>query len=169
MKNRVIPSLLGALFVLTPQSGQAQNGAWLSASIPYITLRVQVSYNYAGVPKIVEEFSTNDPDNHSVFCLSSFFDVKYELRNASNKVIALDSKPWEHGTDIIQGGGGNVAGAPDACRTVKASRVTRAVLLSYFYPSLPLGTYTLQITLAPRGRSDRAAVAPFTIRTYSGG
>src|ERR1700688_918199 len=97
----VMPLLLGALVVLTPLIGQALNGPWLTASLQYVTLRVQVTSNYAGAPKLIEEFSSNDPINHSVFCLSSFFDVKYQLRNASNELITPDSKPWEHATDVI--------------------------------------------------------------------
>ena len=62
------------------------------------------------------------------------------------------------------GSAGTVPGAPDPCKTVKVDRITKSVLLSWFYPNLPHGVYTLRITLAPRGTAERATLPPFTIK-----
>lgn len=53
---------------------------------------------------------------------------------------------------------------PDPCKAMKDNKAYRVVLLFDLYPELRPGTYTLQITLAPRGTSDKASLAPITIK-----
>lgn len=140
----------------------------LSASTPSVTLRVRVTANYAGEPEFREEFSANDPERLSVLCMSGFYDVRYVLRDPYGNVVPTDNQPWKRGSDMIQGGGGYVsdvnARAKDACTSSRVPRVYRAVLLSDYYPNLKHGTYTLEITLAPRGTKDRASLPPITIK-----
>ncbi len=96
--------------------------------------------------------------------MSGFYDVKYVLRNRSGKIVPTDNQPWKRGSDMIEGGGGYVQGAPDPCKTSRVGSVTRAVLLSDYYPNLKHGTYTLLMTLAPRNTTARANLAPITIK-----
>jgi hypothetical protein len=165
MKISSICALLGYISgIMAPPCVLAQEGAMREASLPYLTLRVHLSQNYAGVPKLVEYFSTADARRHSVVCVSAFFDVRYVLKDGSNQVVPIDKEPWKHGSDQISGGGGYATGMSDPCKTIKQDQATRAVLLTYFYPNLAPGLYTLQITLAPRGTNDRATLAPLTVK-----
>jgi hypothetical protein len=151
-------TLLLALGAYVP--GAAQNTT-RTLSIPGLTVQVSLTRNYAGEPMLIEDFSTNDPKRHSVYCTSGLLDLQYVLRDASGRIVKQDTS--EMGSDIVAGDGGYVRGAPDPCKTVQSSRSQRRVLLSDFYPNLPHGTYQLQITLAPRGQSERTQAAPVTI------
>jgi hypothetical protein len=139
-----------------------------SASLPYLTLKVTLTRTVDGTPRLDEEFSTSDPANHNVFCISGFFDVEYLLKDASGRIMPATKDPWRRGTDMqyVSGMSWNPKGpsGPDPCKAIKADKAFRFILLSYYYPSLRPGTYTLQITLAPRGRSDRATLAPLAIK-----
>jgi hypothetical protein len=161
IKTVAVGALLGFISaVAVMPRALAQEGATRVASVSYFTLRVHLNKNYAGIPKLVEYFSTTDPANHSVACVSAFLDVKYALHDASGKLVPIDQEPWKHGLDQTIGSFGYVAGEPDPCKTIKQDMAIRTVLITYFYPSLAHGSYTLQVTLAPRGTDSRATLAP---------
>lgn len=124
-------------------------GAWRAASVPHLTLRVRLDTNDAGVPKLTEYFSTDDPQNHSVACISGFLDVTYILRDRLDHVIPAGPHP-----------------ALSACTTLEQAQATRSVLISDLYSNLPPGIYTLQMTLAPRGQIDRADLSPLTVEYF---
>ncbi len=114
---------------------------------------------------LVEQFTTDSPYQHTVICISGIYDMKYVLRNSSGAVITK-SPNAEGGPPF--GGGGTPSGptrvgstaTPDPCKTIGANTQQRRVLLYELYPHLPHGTYTLQITLAPRGTHDQATLSP---------
>jgi hypothetical protein len=135
----------------------------LTAATPYMTLRITVEKNYAGVPMLREDFSTNDPVHHNVLCASGFLDVKYQLKDSAGRMLAPDPQPWKRDSDMLQGGGGYVAGAPDPCKISRVDLVHRGILLTDYYPKLQHGRYTLYVTLAPRGSSYHTAFSPISI------
>ncbi len=138
-------------------------------SLSTVSLKVTILKDDKNSPILREEFTTTDPYEHSVFCMSGFFDVQYTLRNSSGQIIPVNKEPWKYGSDRISGGGGipSAARGPvqleDPCKEVKAPLDDRQFPLSYLYPNLEPGFYTLQLTLAPSGTSERAAMVPFVI------
>lgn len=138
-----------ALVMCVPLQGRAQMGAWRAASVPHLTLRVRLDTNDAGIPKLTEYFSTDDPENHSVACISGFLDVAYVLRDRLDHVVSAGPHP-----------------ALNACTTLEQAQATRSILISDLYPNLSPGIYTLQMTLAPRGQLDRADLSPLTIEYF---
>jgi hypothetical protein len=167
MKALTLFTLCAALLVgSTSYIARAQQTAVSkTVSVPNLTVSIAAHYTaYVNRPVLFEEFSTNDPQNHSLYCVSGYLDVHYILRDSSGKVVPINKEPWKMGSDIPYGTEtGFVPGAPDACKTVKTARAERRVLLTDLYPGLRHGSYSLQITLAPRGRSDHATSAPMTV------
>jgi hypothetical protein len=150
IKAIILRGLLGvALVTGVPLQARAQMGAWRAASVPHLSLRVRLDTDDAGLPKLTEYFSTDDPQNHSVACVSGFLDVSYVLRDRLDHVIAAGPHP-----------------APNACTTLEQVDATRSVLISDLYPNLSPGIYTLQITLAPRNQLDRADLSPLTVEYF---
>jgi hypothetical protein len=133
------------------------------AALSTIAVKVFLIYNYANQAMIIADFSTNDPNKHSVYCASAFRDLHYTLRDASGRTVRGDPDAWRKHTELISGGQGSMPGAPDPCKTVKAAISERRVLLSDLYPHLAKGTYSLQVVLAPRGIAASAAMAPIKI------
>lgn len=131
-------------------------------SLPFITLQISLSHNYLRDIIIIETFSTNDPVHHNVLCRSGFLDVRYTLRNSAGDIVPVNKEPWTRGSDQVLGSAANMPGA-DPCATAHTPVSERRVLLSNLYPDLPHGTYSLQITLAPRGRADSVSAQPITI------
>ena len=129
-----------------------------------MTLAVEMSTNDAGVPMIYERFSTLDAWHHSVLCASAFFDVKYVLRDSAGKIVPVDNQPWKRASDFEPGGAVRVPVGSSLCKRSAVPIVNRAVLLTYFYPNLKHGSYTLFLTLAPRNTPYRAKLPPITIR-----
>lgn len=138
-----------ALVTCVPLQGRAQMGAWRAASVPHLTLRVRLDTDDAGLPKLTEYFSTDDPQNHSVACVSGFLDVSYVLRDRLDRVIPSAPHP-----------------AHNACTTLEQAEATRSVLISNLYPNLASGIYTLQITLTPRDQLERADLSPLTVEYF---
>jgi hypothetical protein len=132
--------------------------------VPDMTVQISLVYN-AGVPMLMEAFSTDDPNDHSVLCVEGHLDLHYVLRNSLGAVVPINTDESKMHSDLPPAGGseGVVPGAPDPCKTLKVAKAERWLLLSDLYPGLPHGTYTLQITLAPRGSASRATAAPITL------
>jgi hypothetical protein len=138
-----------------------------AASLPYLTVRVALTHTPAGVPRLEETFSTNDPRNHNLYCISGFLDLKYVLRGSAGKEIPASKDPWTRGTDMqySRGMSWNPKGpeGSDPCKAIKTDKAFRVVLLPVLYPNLPHGMYTLRVVLAPRGTGDRATSAPLAL------
>ena len=165
MKYPALFPISGLLFALAvSQPGSAQETTIRTASLPYLTLKVTLFTDNEGKPALYELFSTNDPYKHSVFCMSGFDDVQYLLRDASGQLVAVNKAARKSGSDIISGGGGYAVGAPNSCKGIFGERVLRRLALSWLYPQLSPGTYSLQIILAPRGTPNRATLTPLTIK-----
>jgi|GEM_PF-5145824 len=166
MKNRLLTVLwilLLSLMVYRPAPGQ--NAPTRTLSVPNLTVQISLVNNYAGQPMLIEDFSTDDPNGDSVLCVAGHLDLEYVLHDSSGDVVPINRDASKMHSDIppMGGGGGNVPGAPDPCKTIRIAKTERRLLLTDLYPGLPHGTYTLQITLAPRGSSDRAEAAPITL------
>lgn len=135
----------------------------VDVDVPHVHMHVWYMFNYEAEPMLIENFSTNDPRNHSVYCISGLRGVQYELRDAFGNVVPARAEPWKHASDLVNGEGGVVPGAPDPCKTVESDFDQRRVLLYYLYPGLPRGKYTLRLTLAPQRSNESATSAPLTI------
>ena len=148
MKTLALVSFSAVLFVIsTSDLANAQQTAVSQiVSVPNLAVQISLAYTaYVNKPVLFEEFSTNDPQNHSLYCVSGYLDVHYVLRDSSGKVVPIDKEPWKMGSDIPYGTEtGFVPGAPDACKTVKTARAERRVLLSDLYPGLRHGSYSLR-------------------------
>jgi len=164
MKSSLI-LLIMLVAVATPRLGLGQENVVRSASIPHLRVEVSIERTSAGQPMLVEQFTTDSPYQHTVICVSGIYDMKYVLRGSSGAVI---SKSESAGDAPPFGGGGTPIGptragttpTPDPCKTTGANTQQRRVLLYELYPHLAHGTYTLQITLAPRGTHDQAVLSP---------
>jgi hypothetical protein len=162
---RTRPFLLSALtlcLLIVSAAALAQEVTH-AASAGYVNLAVKLGRAAdSKKPALEEIFSTSDPYKHSVYCISSYYDVRYMLRDSLGRVVPTNKAQW--GSEVgpyfsAQGG----PGAPDACRTVIASKAVRDVELADIYPALRPGMYTLRVTLAPRNSGERAALSPFAI------
>lgn len=156
--------LLGLLLLAalgSPPPAQQQS---LDVAVPGLSLHASLTHNAENEPMLIEDFSTDDPANQSVYCISGFFDVRYALRDASGEIVPENKTPWKLGSDVPYCFEcGYIPGAPDPCKTVKTSQNQRRVLLFTLFPGLPRGKYTLQLVLAPRGSSERATSGPIVI------
>lgn len=160
----LISSALLLMLGLT-QGGLAQEST-RTLSVPHLSVHISLDYNAVSQPMLIESFSTDDPNYHSVYCMSGYLDLRYVLRDSSGKVVPMNTEPWK-----IRGAGdipygtqtGHVPGAADPCKTVKVARAYRRLLLHVLYPQIPHGTYSLQVILAPRDRIDRATSVPIPL------
>jgi hypothetical protein len=116
--------------------------------------------------RLLEYFSTTDPQHQSVVCASGFVDVEYILRDASGHVVEGAKDPWKAHSDRDYPMSFSSKGPSNGCTTVGVAGAARVVYVSWLYPNLKPGTYTLEIILAPRGIAGRAALAPFTIDVH---
>jgi hypothetical protein len=85
---------------------------------------------------------------YPVACLTVFRDLRYKLAGPSGRVLPLHAplpKP--------------AAG----CVKSKDFHSEQTVRLSQLFGRLPAGTYTLQITFAPHGVAQRAALRPVLV------
>ena len=163
MRRKVLSHVGVIVAVLLPTGAVAQVQS--VASLPYLTLKVTLTHTVSGIPRLVEEFSTSDEQHHNVFCISGFRDVQYVLRDQAGAIVPAIKEPWKRGTDMQYFG--DVTTGPhgsDPCKTLKDDKAYRIVLLSDLYSKLSPGTYSLQITLAPRGTTDRANLPPMTVK-----
>ena len=94
-----------------------------------------------------------------LFCLSVIQDFHYELRNSSGAVIPVDPRVF---SESALAPGWSEPG-PCATREHTGGRSTSLMPLAAFYPRVPPGAYTLQVTFAPRGLSQQVALRPITI------
>lgn len=166
MRCKVLSGVGVILAVLLPTSTVAQVQS--VASLPYLTLKVTLTRTVSGIPRLVEEFFTSDEQHHNVFCISGFKDVQYVLRDQTGAIVPAIKEPWKRGTDMQYSGGmsWNPKGpnGSDPCKAIKDDKAYRIVLLSDLYSKLNPGTYSLQLTLAPRGTNDRASLPPMTVK-----
>jgi hypothetical protein len=167
-----LASVLGVLgLVATPAAALAQT-VWdyaappVSASVPPYTVKVEVLRATDQQDDVLlEQISTSDPENHSVYCFDGLRDLEYVLRDNSGEIIPL-ADTWRNHVDFMSGYGQyNPKGpnGPDPCKAIKAPETNPRVQLSWLYPSLKPGTYTLQVILAPHGTTGRAATPALTI------
>lgn len=158
----ILLAILGSA-VLGIQAAAADESGVRKASLPHLTVSVSLDHASSGEPVLIEDFRTDSPYAHSVFCISGFSDMVYVLRDSNGAVI---KQTGTGGMDVQSGGIGEpVGGSWDPCKTVGADFQRRVVLLRYLYPQLAPGEYTLYVTLAPRGSPGRASLdPPFTVR-----
>jgi hypothetical protein len=96
-----------------------------------------------------------------VGCLSVNQDFRYQLRNGVGAIIPVNQQALNvH--DLTPGQSIPVGVYPCANAHAGGTSV-KWMPLATFYPNLPPGTYTLQVTFAPRGLSQEAALPPVTI------
>jgi hypothetical protein len=151
------------LAIFTWQSVWAeQGGESQTLSLPDLSARVHLVYTSDGRPVLVVLFSTSDPDHHTVACVSAHRNLQYVLRDSSGTIVPVNPDGWKY-PDGVKSSGFGPGGIKDPCANPVAEMQIR-VLLSDFYPKLSHGTYTLQITVAPRGQSGRAISAPMTVK-----
>jgi len=167
--NKLCFYLLGVIIAALPPSVPAQERAVRTVALPYLKVEITL-VPVSNPPDFVlrERFSTNDPKNHNVFCISGLRDVRYNLRDSSGKTVSLATNAFDH-ADVRSGGGmWNPEGplGPDPCKAIKDDQAYRSVVFSWLYPNLKPGRYSLQIVLAPRGNPDRATTAPFSITIH---
>ena len=100
-----------------------------------------------------------------IACLSSHRDLRYELRDSSGKVVPINEqalKPYGESTwagpVYVKGKGKDVP-----CADQEWQQTKLVTILAPLYPDLAPGTYTLQITFAPRGHTHQARFAPIRI------
>ena len=167
MKLQGLLSLLGALVaVLHPgiTYGQALSEA---ATVSPWTVKVTLTRETSPLDfRLVEYFTTTDAQHHTVVCASGFVDLQYILRDASGTVVSGVKDPWTKHSDKDYPMSFSSNGSSNGCTVVKAAGATRVVYLSWLYPNLKPGVYTLQIMLAPRGSAERATLAPFTVTVH---
>jgi hypothetical protein len=161
------PFLFVLLGLLTIRCVAAEEVA-AKVSVATVTLEITILHDDKGNPILREEFRSNDPGKYGVYCMSGFHDAQYMLRDSAGRVVAVNKEPWKYGSDIIMGGGGIPSGsglrpAGDPCKTVKAPIADRQFPLSYLYPNLEPGRYTLQVTLSPTGSGEYATTPPFEV------
>jgi hypothetical protein len=130
----------------------------VSGSIPFLHLSASIRTSSGGEPVIVEIFKTTDPEQHSVVCISGLHDLRYQLVTALGTAVSIRQNLNIADTDSQ--GFMYKRGAPDPCKTRKDGLAGRVIEVVSLYRNLPRGTYKLIITLAPRGRSERAVLAP---------
>jgi hypothetical protein len=145
-----------------PEGALAQEQQVETAALPYtsVTLTLTRESN-PWYYSIVWKFATSDPEHHSVVCASGFEDLEYTLVDASGRIIPQAKDPAVHLlSDYPISSPGS--GSQRPCE-MKLSERTGFAHLSWFYPGLEAGAYTLQVTLAPKGSSDRAKIGTFAI------
>jgi hypothetical protein len=143
-----------------PIAGAAHGAYAQKASVSDVRAKISVDHAaLSGSILIVAIFSSEAPDTANVDCLSGYRDLHYVLRDSSGRVISVNPDAWKTPDQVNSYGN-----AP--CETVKSRQRESRVLLSSLYPGLSPGTYTLQITLAPRGRSGRAAFRPILVDVH---
>jgi hypothetical protein len=167
MKRQAPLSLLGALVaVLHPGITYGETLSHASTVSPW-TVKVTLTRETSPSDfRLVEYFTTTDPQHHTVVCASGFVDIKYVLRDASGTVVPGVKDPWKMHSDRDYPMSFSSNETSNGCTVVKIAGATRVVYLSWLYPNLKPGVYTLQIMLAPRGGAERATLAPFTVTVH---
>lgn len=152
--------LPGAAQGAPTQAAWGQGGQTQAASVSDV--RVTISLSRAVMHNalmIIATFTTDTPDSADVYCLSGYRDLQYVLRNAAGNVIPVNPDAWKFPDQVNYWGAG-------PCEAVKIPRKESRVLIPELYPNLSPGTYTLQVTLAPRGRAGRAPFRPIQIEVH---
>jgi hypothetical protein len=167
MNRRALPLIVCTFIYVTTTAGASAEELQGTAIASNLTVKVTLTpqsppWGY----RIVEYFSTNDPKEHSVECASGYLDLVYILRDASGTVVVAQKDPWKLHSDVDLPTSYSSKGPPDPCNSIKLSGTVRVVYLSWLYPTLKPGIYTLQVILAPRGTLARAATGPFTLTVH---
>lgn len=155
-------ALLSSLIWLSSLSvglGQPVPPIAQSVNIPHLEAKAWIDYTpYSHEAIVFFVFTTDNRDKEKVNCLNAYRDVQYVLRNSQGKVMPQDAEAWKKMPDTVtsQGMGYDCHVLP---WTVKNSRA----FLNIIYPTVPHGTYSLQIILAPRGSAARAVFSPIAV------
>jgi hypothetical protein len=158
---------VGALLAaaITPHGALAQEGAVRTAAISHLKVSVVLSLTSSGRWMLVENFTTDDPNGHSVWCIFGARDMKYILRDSSGKNIPASGRAEPDAAfNAYQAMSGVSNYSENFCKAMHVEFQQRRILLDTLYPGLSPGTYTLQLILAPKDSSERAALAPLTFR-----
>lgn len=159
MKYPALFLLSASLLVLSaPEGRAAEQLTTQSLTLPNLSAQISFVRTAEGQPMIIARFTTKDSDKNNVYCLSAYRDLQYVLRDSSGNVIPVNADAWKTNLDAV-----TEHDLQPRCEGVKAERKESRALLLALYPGLAHGAYSLQITLAPRGRTDRAAFAPIKI------
>jgi hypothetical protein len=129
---------------------------------PHLTATVAVGYNINDHhAQIHAYFLTDNGRAYDVNCLSVFRDIKYVLRDASGHIMPIDAAAWKTHIDTT-----TEMYTEYRCQNLPTSSGEKGsqAYVSDLYPSVPAGTYTLQITVAPRNLAESATLAPITVK-----
>jgi hypothetical protein len=155
-----------AVWLFTTNNALAQVSGPVTASVIPYSIKVTILRATDPIDDVLyETVSTSDPKNHSVYCFDGLRDLEYVLHDSNGEIIPLTST-WKDHLDFMSSFSPyNPKGpnGPDPCRAIKASETHPKVRLSWLYPSLQPGSYTLQVILAPRGTAGRATTPALTI------
>lgn len=139
---------------------QAASHQTQTVSLPQLTAQISVDYTAVGHrAMIIATFSTSDRRQYNVNCLSAYRDIDYVLRNSAGAVMRIDSNARKNAVVIMTDQETKMP-----CEHMPWTQKQSRALLGVLYPEAPHGTYVLDMTLAPRGRSDRARLAPVTVQ-----
>lgn len=131
-----------------------------------LTATIIVTQTFDSVLVTSQWWSTPKSTFH-ITCLSAYRDLRYELRDTGGHIIPINQATIEHPPKHYEGFLNHVNGQPPPpCTAQVGHRMQTSAAVGEFYPGLPWGTYTLQITVAPRGTTQQAAIAPvqFTLK-----
>jgi len=167
MRRQALLSLLAALVAVLHSGVTYGQTLSQTATVSPWAVKVTLTHETSRLDfRLVEYFSTTDPQHHSVVCASGFVDLEYILRDASGTVVAGVNDPWKAHSDKDYPMSFSSKGPSNGCTVETVAGATRVVYLSWLYPNLKPGVYTLEIILAPRGGAGRATLAPFAITVH---
>jgi hypothetical protein len=163
-KSLVAGALLAASIV--PHTAYAQEGAVRTATISHLKVSVVLSLTSSDRWMLVENFTTDDPKGHSVYCIFGARDMRYILRDSSGKVIPATGRASPDAAFVAYQSISGVSNYSEKfCTTMYGVEFQqRRILLDTLYPGLPHGSYTLQLILAPKDSTEQATLAPLTFR-----
>ena len=162
MKNLIIAlGLLASLALPVASIGQ-EIASRQTASLAPITADVRVVYTPQDHKALViAVFTTTDPTKYSVNCLSVYRDVKFTLRDSSGQIMQMDSDAWKSHADYSTE---QYANTPCERLPQSWTKKDSRAFLQDLYPSVPHGTYSLEMLIAPHGLSHYATLAPFEVQ-----
>lgn len=128
-------------------------------TLSHLTANLSIVYKPDHKAVIIVLFSTDSRSKQNVNCLNAYRDIQYKLRDSSGQVMHGDPAAWTKAYDATF-----QQYFEHPCDKLPWTEKDSRALLDVLYPNLPHGTYTLEMTLAPRGRSDRVPFLPVTLQ-----
>lgn len=114
--------------------------------------------------------------SYRVSCISLYRDLQYDLRNSAGRAVSIDQKTLANPPfDEYKVPADQHYKIPIPkyrhvdCATNHVREHELVALLAFLYPRLPKGTYTLNMTFAPRRGTEKAAITPVRFTTTATG